>query len=390
MTNLLLAIIYLAFISLGLPDGLLGAAWPTVYPEMNVPLSYAGFISTIISAGTIISSLLSDALTKKLGAGRVTAISVGLTAFALFGFSRSNAFILLCLFAIPYGLGAGSVDAALNNYVALHYESRHMSWLHCSWGVGASIGPYIMGYALTSGQGWRAGYEYVALIQIVLTAVLFFSLPMWKKRVGSEQEQLKTERALSLREIFAIDGAKEVMLFFFGYCAVEQTMGLWAGSYLVLYRGLSADIAASLASMFFLGITVGRALSGFITMKLNDTAMIRLGLGIIALGIAVMLLPFGLASSLAGIVLVGLGCAPVYPCIIHSTPEHFGAENSQAIIGVQMASAYTGILVMPPLFGVIARSISAALLPFYALAILLMMFFMHERLVRITARRVKE
>lgn len=390
MTNLLLAIIYLAFISLGLPDGLLGAAWPTVYPEMNVPLSYAGFISTIISAGTIISSLLSDALTKKLGAGRVTAISVGLTAFALFGFSRSNAFILLCLFAIPYGLGAGSVDAALNNYVALHYESRHMSWLHCSWGVGASIGPYIMGYALTSGQGWRAGYEYVALIQIVLTAVLFFSLPMWKKRVGSEQEQLKTERALSLREIFAIDGAKEVMLFFFGYCAVEQTMGLWAGSYLVLYRGLSADIAASLASMFFLGITVGRALSGFITIKLNDTAMIRLGLGIIALGIAVMLLPFGLASSLAGIVLVGLGCAPVYPCIIHSTPEHFGAENSQAIIGVQMASAYTGILVMPPLFGVIARSISAALLPFYALAILLMMFFMHERLVRITARRVKE
>ena len=390
MTNLLLAIIYLAFISLGLPDGLLGAAWPTVYPEMNVPLSYAGFISTIISAGTIISSLLSDALTKKLGAGRVTAISVGLTAFALFGFSRSNAFVLLCLFAIPYGLGAGSVDAALNNYVALHYESRHMSWLHCSWGVGASIGPYIMGYALTSGQGWRAGYEYVALIQIVLTAVLFFSLPMWKKRVGSEQEQLKTERALSLREIFAIDGAKEVMLFFFGYCAVEQTMGLWAGSYLVLYRGLSADIAASLASMFFLGITVGRALSGFITMKLNDTAMIRLGLGIIALGIAVMLLPFGLASSLAGIVLVGLGCAPVYPCIIHSTPEHFGAENSQAIIGVQMASAYTGILVMPPLFGVIARSISAALLPFYALAILLMMFFMHERLVRITARRVKE
>ena len=390
MTNLLLAIIYLAFISLGLPDGLLGAAWPTVYPEMNVPLSYAGFISTIISAGTIISSLLSDALTKKLGAGGVTAISVGLTAFALFGFSRSNAFILLCLFAIPYGLGAGSVDAALNNYVALHYESRHMSWLHCSWGVGASIGPYIMGYALTSGQGWQAGYEYVALIQIVLTAVLFFSLPMWKKRVGSEQEQLKTERALSLREIFAIDGAKEVMLFFFGYCAVEQTMGLWAGSYLVLYRGLSADIAASLASMFFLGITVGRALSGFITMKLNDTAMIRLGLGIIALGIAVMLLPFGLASSLAGIVLVGLGCAPVYPCIIHSTPEHFGAENSQAIIGVQMASAYTGILVMPPLFGVIARSISAALLPFYALAILLMMFFMHERLVRITARRVKE
>ena len=383
MTNLLLAIIYLAFISLGLPDGLLGAAWPTVYPEMGVPLSYAGIISTIISAGTIISSLLSDALTKKLGAGKVTAISVALTALALFGFSRSNAFILLCLFAIPYGLGAGSVDAALNNYVALHYESRHMSWLHCSWGVGASIGPYIMGYALTSGQGWRAGYGYVALIQIVLTVVLLISLPLWKGRQLSPGEE-KGGKALSLREIFAIPGAKEVMLFFFGYCALEQTMGLWAGSYLVLYRGLSAERAASFASMFFLGITVGRALSGFITMKLNDTAMIRLGLGIIALGIAVMLLPLGLGASLAGIVLVGLGCAPVYPCIIHSTPEHFGAENSQALIGVQMASAYTGILLMPPLFGVIARSISAALLPIYALAILVMMIIMHERLLRVT------
>ncbi len=382
MTNLLLAIIYLAFISLGLPDGLLGASWPTVYPEMNVPLSYAGIISTIISAGTIVSSLLSDALTKKLGAGRVTAISVGLTAAALFGFSRSNAFILLCLCSIPYGLGAGSVDAALNNYVALHYESRHMSWLHCSWGVGASIGPYIMGYALTSGQGWRAGYGYVALIQIVLTAVLFISLPLWKKRVGGDEQQLKNQRALSLRAILTIKGAREVMLFFFGYCAVEQTMGLWAGSYLVLCRGLSADRAASLASMFFLGITVGRAISGFITMKLNDTAMIRMGLGIIALGIAVMLLPFGLGASLAGIVLVGLGCAPIYPCIIHSTPEHFGAENSQALIGVQMASAYTGILLMPPLFGIIARNISAALLPFYALAILIMMIVMHERLLR--------
>lgn len=386
MTNLLLAIIYMAFISLGLPDGLLGAAWPTVYPEMNVPLSYAGIISTIISAGTIVSSLSSDALTKKLGAGRVTAISVGLTALALFGFSRSNTFILLCLFAIPYGLGAGSVDAALNNYVALHYESRHMSWLHCSWGVGASIGPYIMGYALTAGQGWRAGYGYVALIQIVLTVILFVSLPLWKGRMGGSEEQKKSERALSLKEIFAIRGAKEVMLFFFGYCAVEQTMGLWAGSYLVLCRGLSAETAASFAGMFFLGITIGRAISGFITMKLDDTAMIRMGLGIIALGIAVMLLPLGLGGSLAGIVLVGLGCAPIYPCIIHSTPEHFGAENSQAIIGVQMASAYTGILLMPPLFGIIARNISAVLLPWYALMILIVMFLMHERLVKISEK----
>lgn len=385
MTNLLLAIIYLAFISLGLPDGLLGAAWPTVYQQMNVPVSYAGIISTIIAIGTIVSSLASDALTKRLGAGRITALSVGLTAAALFGFSRCNSFLPLCFLAIPYGLGAGSVDAALNNYVALHYESRHMSWLHCCWGIGASTGPYIMGYALAGGMGWHRGYEYVALIQIILTAALFLSLPLWKKHVAQPgQTGEKSGRALSLREIFAIDGAKEVMLFFFGYCAVEQTMGLWAGSYLAVYRGLSEELAASLASMFFLGITIGRGACGFITMKLRDTAMIRLGLAVIAFGILVMLLPFGTAASIAGIVLVGLGCAPVYPCIIHSTPEHFGAERSQAIIGVQMASAYTGILLMPPLFGIIARNISMALLPLYALAILLMMYFMHERLVKIT------
>lgn len=402
MTQLLLAIIYLAFISLGLPDSLLGSAWPTMYQQFGVPISYAGIISMIISAGTIVSSLQSDRLTKKLGTGKVTAISVAATAVALFGFSFSHSFWALCLWAIPYGLGAGSVDASLNNYVALHYESRHMSWLHCMWGVGATAGPYIMGIALSMGQGWNMGYRYIGIIQVVLTAVLVFSLPLWKGRKSTtenlqnaEMEQLlenasekadtTAEKALSLREILKIAGAKEVMLCFFCYCALEQTAGLWASSYLTLHKGVSSETAAIFASLFYIGITVGRAISGFITMKLNDTQMVRLGQSIIVLGIMAMVLPESNVLALAGLILIGLGCAPIYPCVIHSTPAHFGADKSQAIIGVQMAFAYIGILAMPPLFGVLASRISVALLPCYLFAILVVMVIMHELLTKKTA-----
>lgn len=402
MTQLLLAIIYLAFISLGLPDSLLGSAWPTMYQQFGVPISYAGIISMIISAGTIVSSLQSDRLTKKLGTGKVTAISVAATAVALFGFSFSHSFWALCLWAIPYGLGAGSVDASLNNYVALHYESRHMSWLHCMWGVGATAGPYIMGIALSMGQGWNMGYRYIGIIQVVLTAILIFSLPLWKERKSptenlqnAEMEQLlenvsekagtTSEKVLSLHEILKIAGAKEVMLCFFCYCALEQTAGLWASSYLTLHKGVSSETAAIFASLFYIGITVGRAISGFITMKLNDTQMVWLGQSIIALGIMAMVLPGSNVLALAGLILIGLGCAPIYPCVIHSTPAHFGADKSQAIIGVQMAFAYIGILAMPPLFGVLASRISVALLPCYLFAILVVMVIMHELLTKKTA-----
>lgn len=392
MTQLLLAIIYLAFISLGLPDSLLGSAWPTMYQQFGVPISYAGIISMIISAGTIVSSLQSDRLTKKLGTGKVTAISVAATAVALFGFSFSHSFWALCLWAIPYGLGAGSVDASLNNYVALHYESRHMSWLHCMWGVGATAGPYIMGIALSMGQGWNMGYRYIGIIQVILTSVLIFSLPLWKGRTEeTEVEELQTDPAengkkvLSVREILKISGAREVMLCFFCYCALEQTAGLWASSYLTLHKGVSSEMAAIFASLFYIGITVGRAISGFITMKLNDTQMVRLGQSIIVLGIMAMVLPGSNVLALAGLILIGLGCAPIYPCVIHSTPAHFGADKSQAIIGVQMAFAYIGILAMPPLFGVLASRISVALLPCYLFAILVVMVIMHELLTKKTA-----
>lgn len=380
MVHLLLTIIYLSFISLGLPDALLGAAWPNMYVDLNTSVSYAGIIFMLISVGTVVSSLMSDRLTRLLGTGRLTALSVGVTAAALFGFSVSDSFLMLCLWAIPYGLGAGSVDASLNNYVALHYAARHMSWLHCMWGVGATIGPYVMGYVLSSGRHWSMGYRAISLLQVGLTLILVLSLPLWKKRRDSGT--VESERALSFGEILRIPGVKEIMVAFFCYCALEQTTGLWASSYLVLHKGIDRDTAASFAGMFFIGITIGRAINGFLTVKLNDTQLIRLGQGIVAAGILVMVLPMGNVVALAGFVMIGLGCAPIYPCVIHSTPENFGADKSQAVIGVQMASAYVGNIVMPPLFGLIAENITIRLLPAYLMGILILMFFMHKRMLK--------
>ena len=382
MIHLLLAIIYLSFISLGLPDALLGAAWPNIYVDLQTSVSYAGIIFMIISAGTVVSSLMSDRLTYHLGTGKLTAISVGMTAIALFGFSTSNSFLMLCLWAVPYGLGAGSVDASLNNYVALHYEGYHMSWLHCMWGVGATVGPYVMGYMLSGGHSWTSGYRIIAMLQVGLTLVLFLSLPLWKERRNVKNgEEAATGEVLSLGEVLKIPGVKEIMVTFFCYCALEQTTGLWASSYLVMYKGVDPDMAASFASMFFIGITVGRAVNGFMTLKFNDNQLIRLGQMIVAAGILAMLLPLGNTVSLVGFELIGLGCAPIYPCIIHSTPENFGADKSQAVIGVQMASAYVGNIVMPPLFGVIAEHITIWLLPVYLFVILLFMYFMHKKML---------
>ncbi len=391
MIQLLLAVIYLSFISLGLPDSLLGSAWPSMYGDMGVPLSYAGIISMIIAVGTIVSSLLSDMLTKRLGAGRVTAISVAMTAAALFGFSVSPSFLVLCLCAVPYGLGAGSVDAALNNYVALHYAGRHMSWLHCMWGLGAIIGPNIMSLALTGGQGWQMGYRYVSFIQIGLTILIIVSLPLWKKKAAMRQGQLSTNasvevkpRALTPWQTLRIPGAKAVLLTFFCYCALEATAMLWAGSYFALQKGMSEENAALCAGLFFIGLTFGRFVNGFLTMKFSDSAIIRVGQGMILVGIAVMLLPFGKLAAIIGITLIGLGCAPIYPCIIHSTPTRFGAEYSQALIGVEMASAYIGTCLMPPVFGLIARYVHIGLFPLYLLVFLVFMVVMHEWLVRVT------
>ena len=409
MFSILLLMIYLAFISLGLPDALLGSAWPIMYQEFAVPVSYSGTIFMIICGGTILSSLNSENLNRRFGTGKITAISVLLTAIALFGFSISHSFLMLCLFAIPYGVGAGSVDAALNHYVALHYSSRHMSWLHCMWGLGASVGPYIMGFVLQRGEPWNRGYLIVSIIQFTLAIILFCSLSLWKKnpeelkenaastakqeapkQEAPKQEAPKQEspkqRALSLKEVFAIPGAKESLASFYGYCALEQTVGLWAGSFMVLALGMEEKLAASYVALFYFGITFGRFLSGFFTMKWKDEQMVLGGSAIVFFGIFLLFTPWSKALVLPALILIGLGCAPVYPSVIHSTPYNFGVEHSSALIGAQMASAYVGTLIMPPLFGVLGRSFSMKLFPYYSMFLLLLMIFAYRRMLQETKK----
>lgn len=384
MISLLIAVIYLVFISLGLPDSLLGSAWPIMYQEFDVPISYSGIVFLIISGCTVFTSLHSDRLIKKFGTGKITFVSVLLTAISLFGFAFSKSYISLCFWSFPYGLGAGSIDVALNNYVALHYESRHMSWLHCMWGLGASVGPYIMSYAITKTNTWCLGYTIIGIIQMIIAFIAFMSISMWK---DSKQDDKTTNHSvLSLKEIISIPGAKQILISFFCYCAIEQTVGLWASSYLVLQCGLDEAIASGFASLFYIGITIGRALNGFLTYKLSDSKLIYLGLGIICLGTLLLLFNISDTTSLIGFSLIGLGCAPVYPCVIHSTPVIFGEENSRAMIGIQMASAYAGTTIMPPVFGVIARNIGINLLPSYLLVILILEFITY-RYVEIMHRK---
>lgn len=410
MTNLLLALIYLAFISLGLPDALLGSAWPAIYSDFMVTVSYAGIVSVIISLGTIVSSLLSDRLISWLGTGKITAISVGLTAVAILGFALAPNFWALCICAIPYGLGAGSIDVALNNYVALHFKSSHLNWLHCCWGIGATIGPYIMGAALAGGSGWRGGYWYAACIQLGITAILFLSLPLWKRGeqadfvpvrpshpdqgtenlVSATAEEVREPkfqppppRHLKLSEVVQIRGVKAMMVCFFCYSALEHTIGLWAATYLRLFKNMDAAAAAAFASMVFLGITIGRAISGFLAMRYTDQQMIRLGIILTALGLLILIIPGPALLAVCGIMTIGLGCSPIYPAMIHSTPQIFGRERSRAITGVQMSCFFVGVLIMPPLFGLVADRLSVGLLPVYLSISLGLMAFLQYRLMRL-------
>lgn len=388
MFTALLILIYFAFISLGLPDALLGSAWPSMYLQFHVPVSYAGMVSMVISAGTIVSSLSSDKLIRKLGTGKVTLCSVGLTALALFGFSVSQSFFPLLLWAIPYGLGAGSVDAALNNFVALHYKARHMSWLHCFWGVGASLGPYMMGFCLTRGLGWNSGYRMIFFIQLVLTATLIFSLPLWKKSVACANSAGAPPKALRVKDLLQLAGAKSALLAFFCYCAIETTAGLWGSTYMVLARGMTAEAAAQWISLFYVGITAGRFLCGFITLKCSDRNMVRLGEGIGLFGIFILLLPLPSGIMGIGFVLLGMGCAPIFPSLLHATPEHFGKDASQSIMGMQMACAYIGNTFVPPLVGFVAEYCSIRFYPLILLGLIALMIGMTEQLNRAQKNRI--
>lgn len=387
MYSFLLALIYLAFISLGLPDSLLGSGWPVMHAELGVSVSFMGIVSMVISGGTILSSLLSDRLTHRLGTRIVTVVSVFLTVVALFGFSISTRFWMLIAFAVPYGLGAGAIDAALNNYVALHYKAKHMSWLHCFWGVGTIVSPFIMGYALTHST-WNAGYRIVGLIQLAIAVLLLVTLPVWKVHADATEA---AGRRVGLRAALRIKGVPFLLLGFFAYCSAETTTMQWASTYFVEVKHLPAERAATLAALFYIGITAGRFLSGFLTEKLGDRGMIRLGAGVLACGIAALLLPVeSYYLAFAAFLVIGLGCAPIYPCIIHSTPANFGAESSGAIIGIQMASAYVGSTFVPPLFGLVGKALGFSILPVYLAVFAALMLVMTELTFRTTGAARKE
>lgn len=387
MYTLLLILIYIAFTSLGLPDSLLGAGWPVMHEAFNVPVSYMGIVTMVISGCTIVSSLMSDKLTKKLTTPIVTVISVFLTAIALFGFSFATDFWMLIVLAIPYGLGAGAIDAALNNYVALHYTSRHMSWLHCFWGVGTIISPFVMSYALTTSV-WNDGYRIVSFIQFGIGVLLLLTLPVWKQnKVQTVEKNAEVQNSIGIVGALKIKGVTFLLLGFLAYCAAEATAMGWASTYLVQVRGVTEERAAAFASLVFIGLTVGRFIGGFIMDRLGDRKMIILGTVIAVCGIAILFLPFeNEIFAISGFIITGLGYAPIYPCIIHATPENFGAENSGAIIGIQMASAYVGSTFMPPLYGLLGRLIGFEIMPVYLTLFVVFMIIMVEKTFRITKK----
>ncbi|GIP23387.1 sugar MFS transporter [Paenibacillus sp. J22TS3] len=397
MATFFLIIIYLAFISLGLPDSLLGSAWPVMQPEFHAPLSTAGMLFMIVAAGTIVSSLASGRMLNRFGTGKVTLISCIMTAGALLGYAVSPSLIWLILFAIPLGLGAGSVDAGLNHYVAAHYKAHHMSWLHCFWGVGATLSPLIMGHFISGGNAWRQGYLTVAGIQFGLVVILFLTLPLWDKVAkisqGSQQEEPEIlgsghleEAAQSARPL-RIKGVKLALFSFLFYCGVEATVGLWGSSFLVSMKGLPAATAAQWVSFYYGGITVGRFITGFITFKLSNRTLIRGGQLLALAGAVLLVLPLPAGFSLAGLLITGLGLAPIYPCMLHETPVRFGKKHAQTIMGYQMAVAYTGSTLMPPLLGFLASSISISLFPFYIAVSAAAMLLLSERLNRVLTRR---
>lgn len=380
MFSLLLALIYVSFISLGLPDSLLGSAWPQMQESLGVSLSLGGVISFLITASTILSSLMSHRVIQRFGTGGVTMCSVAMTALALLGFSLSDSFLVLCLWAIPYGLGAGSVDAALNNFVALHYKAKHMSWLHCFWGIGATGGPYIMGLCLSRGMGWQAGYRTISFLQMALTLILLLSLPLWKKQEqplsGGETVRPQTPQ---WGKLLKRPGVKAALTAFFFYSALELTTGLWGSSYMVAVRGISPETAAKWISLFYLGITTGRFFSGFLTLRFSDDAMVRLGEGTAIVGIILLLLPLHNLFLCVGLILTGLGCAPIYPSLLHATPQRFGKSLSQSLMGTQMAISYLGSTTMPPVSGFLSEKISMGLYPVLLLVFALSMTILTEK-----------
>lgn len=385
MATFFLVIIYLAFISLGLPDSLLGVSWSLMQLEFGAPLETAGLLFMTIAGGTIISSFVSGAVLNRFGTGIVTFVSVLMTACGLLGFHFAPSLVWLFICAIPLGLGAGAVDAGINNYVASHYKAHHMSWLHCFWGVGATLGPVIMAQYISGQHSWRSGYLAIAGLQFALVVILFFTLPLWKKVAGNNSnptnEQVnETSAVTENQKPLKIKGVKLALITFLFYCGAESTMGLWGSSFLVNVKDLSVEVAARWVSLYYAGITIGRFITGFITLKLGNRTLIRMGQIIALVGAALLLLPLPSTFSLVGFMMVGLGLAPIFPCMLHETPTRFGQEHSQTIMGYQMAIAYTGSTFLPPLLGFIAGHSTIGIFPFVITCFIVIMLLSSEKL----------
>ncbi|NUU59913.1 MFS transporter [Paenibacillus agri] len=394
MATWFLIVIYLAFVSLGLPDSLLGSAWPVIWPEIGSSLGSAGLISMIIAGGTIVSSLASGRMIQRLGTGKITLLSCLLTAVSLLGFSMAPSMFWFIFLAIPLGLGAGAVDAALNHYVAENYKAHHMNWLHCFWGVGATMGPIIMATYMAGQHSWRGGYAAVAIIQAILVIILFVTLPLWKRVAAirdlensedTVQDILREEKAESAfpTKVLQLRGVKPSLLAFLMYCGVETTVGLWGASYLVGTKNVTAEMAAGWISLYYGGITIGRLITGFITLKVHNQLLIRYGQLVTIAGGIILLLPFSASFSMLGFILIGLGLAPIYPGLLHETPARFGKEHSAKLMGYQMAVAYSGTTLLPPLFGLLAAKTSTDLFPVVVLILLVLMLFSVETVNRL-------
>ena len=371
VAKLLLIVIYLGFIGLGLPDSVLGAAWPVMHSDLGVNVDVLGIITAVSCVCGIISSLMSARLISRFGVGKVTFVSTLLTALGLLLYSISGSFFFLCLVTVPSGIGAGAIDAGLNNYVALHYSASHMSFLHCFYGVGVMVSPVFMAIALKGDGSWRNGYRYVFIIQLFIALVMLIAIPMWNKAHGEttpEPAEKKT-KILTGKELVKLKNFKAVLFIFFAACSVECTLGAWGGTFLNSAKGFSPSAAAGGVTLFFAGLALGRFLSGVLSSKLSSMKIIFTGLSFVAAGLALMLLPFSV-TALGGLFLGGFGIGPVYPNIMHLTPKIFGEENSQSVMGTQQAAAYCGVLFMPALFGAVAGNIGAYLLPVYTFLLL--------------------
>lgn len=374
MATLLLTVIYIAFIGLGIPDSLFGTAWPAIYSDFGLPISYGSFVTAVVSCGTIISSVISGRLIKRFGTNVVSAGSTLLTAVALIGFSAAPNIWAMCTLAVPLGIGAGAIDVALNNYVALHYSATHMSFLHCFYGIGVSVSPYIMSSVISGSLGWRGGYRIAFILQIAITLLMFFSLPVWQKVHKEEGGGRRDEcEELSFFELIKIPGVWLMCLLFFASCAIELTCGGYGSTFLVEYKHISADKAATVIMIYYIGETLGRFLSGVLASKMHSWTIVKCGMVVLGVALVLLALPFSAYVSAAAMFLIGLGNGPLFPNFNYLTPENFGNRISESVMGLQMASAYVGILLTPIICGILGQKFGMGIFPYYLIVFYVVM-----------------